>query len=174
MRITGVKAAAVQMPLVAPYTIAYETVSQAENIFLRVETDRGLTGCGCAAPDLAVTGETPRQVIAGVDAVIEPALRGGDPRGVAALLEPLRHTLAAQPAALAMVDMALHDLLGKVAGLPLYRLLGGYRQSIATSVTVGIAGEAATVARALRTWCGRDSGSSNSRAAATSRVTSPG
>jgi L-alanine-DL-glutamate epimerase-like enolase superfamily enzyme len=148
MRITRIDATSVTLPLAVPYKIAYETVTRTTNILLRLETDRGLTGFGCAAPDLAVTGETSQDVLAGVSRIIEPALAGSDPRGTAAVLEPLRSALAAQPAALAMVDMALHDLLGKAAGMPLYRLLGGFRQCIATSVTVGIAAAAETASRA--------------------------
>ncbi len=147
MRITGVEAFMIEMPLATPYKIAYETVSRAANVLLRIETDRGLTGFGCAAPDLAVTGETPQGVMNSVALAIDPVLIGGDPLSMAALLEALHDPLAGQPAAKAMTDMALHDLLGKIAGLPLYRLLGGYRHSIETSVTVGICSADETVAR---------------------------
>ncbi len=51
------------MPLAIPYTIAYETVDHAINIILKITTNTGLTGWGCAAPDIAVTGESPEDVI---------------------------------------------------------------------------------------------------------------
>ncbi len=126
------------MALAEPYIIAYERVEAAANVFLRVETDKGVTGYGCAAPDLQVTGETPEGVMIATESVIAPALKGTDPLRIALIMDELKAHLKRRPSALAMADMALHDILGKVAGLPVYKLLGGFRESILTSVTIGI------------------------------------
>ncbi len=148
MRVTAVEAWSHSMRLTEPYTIAYETVSSTTNVFVRVATDEGLVGCGCAAPDLEVTGETAAEVLACLREDAEPVLHGADPLRRTLLLEQLRDELGARPSALAALDMALHDLLGQVSGLPLWQLLGGYRDHIATSVTIGIRPLDETVARA--------------------------
>jgi L-alanine-DL-glutamate epimerase-like enolase superfamily enzyme len=136
------------MRLAEPYTIAYETIESATNIFLAVQTNRGVTGYGVAAPDLEVTGETPESVLEAFKENIEPSLRSSDPLRPALLLERLKPNLAAHPSALAMTDMALHDIVGKVAGLPIYQLFGGFRDRIKTSVTIGILPLEETVAKA--------------------------
>ena len=148
MRITSVDAWSHAMDLAEPYSIANERFEHAENVFLRLLTDTGPDGVGCAAPDFGVTGETAQTVLAAIDDVVRECLKGHDPRRVLRVLDELEGPLAGQPAALAAVDMALHDLLSKLAGLPLFQLLGGYRDRIATSVTIGILDEAETVRRA--------------------------
>ena len=150
MKIRQFEAWPVEMRLAEPYTIAYETTDRVTNIFLRIETDQGLIGHGCAAPDFQVTGETPASVMTAFEATIAPVLSGVDPLRYALILERLRTGLGQQPAALAMVDMALYDLLGQIAGIPLYRLLGGYRTRIKTSITIGILSIEQTVEKARK------------------------
>ena len=149
MRITQVEAWRVDMRLAEPYTIAYETVDRVANVLLRLDLDVGLTGFGCAAPDLAVTGETPEGVLTALRDVAEPVLRGADPMRRLVHLETLQKEMAGFPSARAAVDMALHDLLGKLAGQPTYRILGGFRDQILTSVTIGILPCGETIERAV-------------------------
>lgn len=139
MKIRQVSLFPLDMQLAVPYTIAYETVSQTTNVILRIDTDTGLSGWGCAAPDHAVTGESWEDVMAAAGSVVNELLVDHNPFRISWLTRELRRLLPRAPATIAMVDMALHDLLARRAGLPLYQLLGGYRHSIATSVTIGIA-----------------------------------
>jgi L-alanine-DL-glutamate epimerase-like enolase superfamily enzyme len=64
------------------------------------------------------------------------------------VLDRLASALAATPAARAAVDMALLDLAARRADLPLWKLLGGFRSRIATSITLGILPLEETVAEA--------------------------
>lgn len=147
MKITKVSAWPVEMTLREPYTIAYESVAATTNVFLRIETSTGVTGYGCSAPDAAVTGETAESVQRAVSQATE-SLVGSDPTRVAKVVERVKSALARQPAAIAAIDMAVHDIVGKVAGMPLWKLLGGFRRSFKTSVTIGILSTDQTVEEA--------------------------
>jgi len=148
MKITGLEIWPAKMQLAEPYTIAYETISAVEIVFLRVETSAGVNGFGCAAPDEQVTGESAHSVVKVFDDVIADVFKGSDPLRIARLTEKLATILAKHPSAVAMADMALYDIIGKAAGLPICRLLGGYRTRIKTSITIGILPVAETVDKA--------------------------
>lgn len=138
MRIQRVSYERLQLKLNKPYTIAYETVSEAVNYILRLETDQAITGWGCAAPDPAVTHETQEAAEQAIQDVIVPCLQGEDPFRFARVQHNLKNRPDVGSSVRAMVDMALYDILAKSSGVPLYKLLGGYRDSIPTSITVGI------------------------------------
>ena len=138
------------MPLSVPYTIAYETVSHATNIILKLVTDSGITGLGCSAPDPTVTGETPEDVISALENVIIGMLKGQSPFQIARITHDLKQLMPKASSALAMVDMALYDIMARKADLPLYQMLGGFRHHIHTSITIGIVSLAETLEQAKK------------------------
>ena len=138
MRINKISYQRFEIKLSEPYTIAYETISKSVNFILKIETESLLVGYGCAAPDPVVTNETPDAVEAAINDIIIPFLKGKTPFHYAKILADLKVLLKEKSSSLAMVDLALHDLIAKKADVPLYQYLGGYRNSIATSITIGI------------------------------------
>ncbi len=131
-----------------PSVVAYEAVEVAPNIVVRLELENGLIGYGNAAPDAHVTGETAETVEHTINQLFKPVLLGADATRIEALWARFNELAPSAPSAIAAVDIALYDLLGKLAGLPLYRLLGAARDAIETSVTLSIAATATSVAQA--------------------------
>ncbi len=138
MKITSIEYFKLEMPLAIPYTIAYETVSSATNVILKLTTDKGIIGWGCASPDLEVTGETAEDVIHNIETTVKELLQNQSPFQLAYFTHQLKQLCPHASSTMAMVDIALHDLLARKAKLPLYKLLGGYRNKIPTSITIGI------------------------------------
>lgn len=149
MKVTRLEAWLVRLRLSEPYTVAYATVDSAPNVFVRLHTDGPLVGHGCAAPDPAVTGETAEGVLAALQGA-GSVMVGLDPTHPALVYRRLQEALGFQPAALAAVDVAVYDLLARVENVPLWKLLGGARERIRTSMTIGILGERETVEQARR------------------------
>jgi L-alanine-DL-glutamate epimerase-like enolase superfamily enzyme len=156
MKVVRAEARAVDLPLREGYRIAGRTISSVRNFFLRLDTDRGLTGWGSAAPAEEVTGES--------DSMCQEAL-GGPLRDLLLEADPLedRPRLAERgralapgcPAARAALDIALWDLAGKAAGQPLLRLWGGRWRALPTSTTIGVCGTRETLEAAER-WIARE------------------
>jgi len=149
MKIINIEFWPVNMKLSEPYTIAYETFDSASNVFLKLTTNTGITGFGCGAPAPEVTGETDKDVLENAQQVVAPLLKNADPCRISYLIEKLKRQLKGYPATLAMVDSALWDIMAKSADLPLYKLLGGFRTRMLTSITIGIMPVNETVEHAL-------------------------
>jgi L-Ala-D/L-Glu epimerase len=137
MIIKSITAIPVDLALKEPFTIANETVDIGENVFLKIETDEDIIGWGCATPD-SVTNETKQTVIDCFQTTAKNILIGKDPLRIHYLNDILEEHIKANPSLKSGINMGLYDILGKKANMPLYQLLGGYRNKIQTSVTIGI------------------------------------
>lgn len=148
-----VEVEAVDLPLVEPYTIAYDTFTSARNLLVRVVADDGTTGMGASSPELQVTGESQLEIDAAGRAV-QDALIGAEVRYRRALVGALAGPLAATPALRAAVDAAMLDLVGRFLEVPSWVLLGPLRPCAPIAVTIGIRPLVETLASA-REWLDR-------------------
>lgn len=132
-----------------PFIIARGGSSDHRTVWVRLLDRDGVEGWGEAAPS-AFYGETTDTVLAALEQ-FRPVIEASDGWSVEAIEAALVKTLRWNAAARAAVSGALHDLLGKRAGLPLWRLWG---QSPAdaplSSFTIAIAPDEETLARRVR------------------------
>ena len=139
MQITDVKIVPVELSLRLPYRTAYHSaIDRVTVVFVRIETRQGQIAWGCAAFDESLTGETLVDVVRACRVCADRA-RDLNPLNIEYALDELARCAEGAPSALCAFDLAFYDLLSLAAGMPLYRLLGGYRRCIQTSVTISIA-----------------------------------
>jgi L-alanine-DL-glutamate epimerase-like enolase superfamily enzyme len=119
-------------------------MTQVGAVFVRIETKQGQMAWGCAAVDPAFMDETLEEVTRVCRACADRAL-DLNPLNTEYALAELAFVAGDTPSALCAFDLAFYDLLGLVARLPLYRLLGAYRHRIQTSITIGRASVQETV-----------------------------
>ncbi len=136
------------IPLKAEFAVAYASYDRVETIVASVGADNGVVGWGSASPDEEVTGETIEATLKALTEKIAPALMEGHAAPPARLLRTVFDAAPEAPAARAAADIAIHDLWSKSIGCSLSSLLGAYRTTIPTSVTIGICDESETVERA--------------------------
>lgn len=139
MQITKVEVTSVELTLRRPVQLAHQPViTHVSAIFVRLETRDGRNAWGCTVAHPALNGEKPAETLAICRdcAEVAPDLHPFNVEYSLARLAPIASHSAA---ALCAFDLAFHDLLGLMADMPLYRILGGFRHRIQTSVTVPIA-----------------------------------
>jgi L-alanine-DL-glutamate epimerase-like enolase superfamily enzyme len=150
-RIERVEVIPVRLPLREPFVVAYARYDDMPTILVRLTTAGGLTGWGEATPDPNVTGETFAGTAATLREDLAPVLLGRDARDREAALTALDTLVDGMPAAKAALDIALHDLLARALGVPLWTLLGGRaRTQLTISRVVSLADPAAMAESAAR------------------------
>jgi L-alanine-DL-glutamate epimerase-like enolase superfamily enzyme len=120
-----------RLQLAQTFVIAREQTDEAEVVYVSLTHD-GVTGYGEAAP-VERYGETAESALAFVRE--HGALVGDDPFALEAIGAGLV-SVPGERAAKAALDAALHDLQGKLLGVPAFRLLGLPRAGPPTSWTV--------------------------------------
>jgi L-alanine-DL-glutamate epimerase-like enolase superfamily enzyme len=134
MKISKIQTRVVRLPADEPLADGPATPGATRDIVtLRVATDEGIEGIGYTFFGAALTG-TLRHA---VEALGELAV-GEDPLRTEALAAKLRTAAAGSgpggilTLALSAIDIALWDIRGKALDLPLWRMLGGYRERVPT------------------------------------------
>jgi L-Ala-D/L-Glu epimerase len=119
------------LPLAEPFAISRETTETTELVWVELEHE-GVHGYGEAAPSERYS-ESPESALSYAEKAAD--LLGEDPF---ALDEIMNRLPEREFAARAAIDAALHDLCGKLTGLPAWRLLGVGRSGPPTSWTIGL------------------------------------
>ncbi len=131
MKITSIKAWQVDLPLKeGRYSWSNGNfVEVFDTTVVAVETDVGITGYGeCCPLGSAYLPAYATGVRAGLQE-IGPKVIGMDPTDLGVLNRHMDSVLRGHPYVKAPIDVACWDILGKVAGLPVYKLLGGAEQA---------------------------------------------
>lgn len=139
MRITSVETIPVRVPI-HPERVIHSAIARHDSspfLLVRVHTDEELKGLGEVSCTPFWSGEDQVTASHVIRDYLEPVLIGQDPTEVERLSARMDRLVFGNCFTKAGIEMALWDLLGKSAGLPFYRLLGGaVRETVATKFSV--------------------------------------
>ena len=133
LKITGIETDILRFPPGSIYSDAiHDFGKEGGGVVLRILTDAGITGWAYSSFGMVAGG--PRVLATMLEQEIRPVLVGQDPTFVKRLRADMWRATEYHGVqgiaqfALAAADIALWDILGKAAGLPVYKMLGAYRE----------------------------------------------
>ena len=128
---------ALKIPMSRVFRTSLGESTQYSGFAVRIRTDDGLEGRGEAVPSRRITGGTAGSTASTLD-MLKPLLEGKEESSIERLWEIMEGAVIGNYGAKSAVDIALWDIMGKRAGQPVCKLLGGYRDSMNTSFTVDL------------------------------------
>ncbi len=139
MKITKIETIPYGIPI-KNFTDAYTSFSKSNAVLIKIFTDEGHVGIGEAcAWEPEFYGETHESINAAILNYAAPRLIGEDPFNINRIMMILDQVLARITCVKEGIDLALHDLMGKILDVPVYKLLGGkFRDKIPVASEIGI------------------------------------
>lgn len=156
MKITAIETIPIRVPVNPQRAIrgARGTHSVSPFLLVKIHTDKGITGLGEVSCTRGWSGEDQAGAARAVGESFAPVLEGEDPTEIERLSHLLAGALPEYYFTKAALEMALWDILGKYAGLPVYRLLGGpVRDFVPTKFSVS--GVEPSLAAEIADWAVR-------------------
>lgn len=153
MKIDRIEAIPVKVPLKAGWTTktAHGVHSTSDYAIIRVWTDGGLVGLGEATVAARWTGETSGTAVSVIRELLALALVGQNPLNITRLRFIMDRVLKLHPFTKCGIEMALWDIAGKAAGMPVCQLLGGaVRESMPIKLVIGAYDNTAAIKLAER------------------------
>ncbi|MDI6025348.1 mandelate racemase/muconate lactonizing enzyme family protein [Corticibacterium sp. UT-5YL-CI-8] len=125
IRIVDVIAHPLSQTLPKPTVTSWGVYSQVSIVLVEIRTDAGIVGVG-----ETLARFSPKAYVELIETSLKPRLVDQDARNIGALWQSMRRALSGRAGgmlfeAIAGVDIALWDILGKAAGQPIAKLLGG-------------------------------------------------
>jgi muconate cycloisomerase len=132
VKIEKVTATPVSLPLAHAVKWATGNMTCQAHVLVRVQTDEGIEGIAEAIPREHIYGETQPGMVYVINTMLAPLIEGLDCFDLEKIHEKMAY-IKQNLAAKGGIDVAVWDAIGKKLGMPLYKLFGGYRDSIEPS-----------------------------------------
>jgi L-Ala-D/L-Glu epimerase / N-acetyl-D-glutamate racemase len=149
MKIIEIRAIPYAIPYRKPLHFASGHIDIADNVLIEVVTDDGVTGVAEAPPRPYTYGETQASIVAVINDLFAPAVKGISLLAREQVRQKLSRTVG-NPTAKAAIDMAIWDAWGRTIGLSVHELLGGYTDSLQVSHMLGFDDPTAVADEALQ------------------------
>jgi len=125
VRITAVVATPFRIPYRRVHWQAIGALDALENVLVRIETSAGVTGIGEALSTNKFNSNTLLGTALVIRDCLGPAITGANPLNIADIWARMERARLGDVFAKAGIDIALHNLAGKLLGVPVWALLGG-------------------------------------------------
>jgi L-alanine-DL-glutamate epimerase-like enolase superfamily enzyme len=136
--ITSIEVYKSAIRLKEPFIISLGELTHAENVIIRIKTDKGLTGTGECSPFVTINGESMETAVV-VARYLAKALVGREALDLGGLSMLMDRIIFGNSSIKSAFDIALNDIAAQNAGLPLYAFLGGKKNKhLFTDYTVSL------------------------------------